>query len=365
MSGPGHTRVLVVDDSPLMRKQICRLLATDDAFDVVTARDGADALDKIRAHDPHVVTLDINMPVMDGLTCLCHIMEQAPRPVIMLSSLTEKGALASFEALAIGAVDYVAKPSGTVSHDIDRVRVELLRKIHAATGARVGVGRKKDRARRASEPAERVTHRRVKTGGVALVAVSTGGPQTVESILQDIPSNLPASIVIAQHMPRAFTRTFAERLHRATGLPVHEVDRVMPLEVGHVYVARGDGDLTFEARIGRVTLVPQVASSEVVWHPSAERLVRSALDVFEPSRLLGVMLTGMGDDGARAMTDLREGGGYTIAESSSSAVVYGMPRALVDMGGASTVLDRDRIADEMVRWSIAVDAGRALEEHVA
>ncbi len=348
--------VLVVDDSALMRRYLRQILEAEGDIRVVTARDGEDALRQIEAHDPDVVTLDINMPVMDGLTCLAHIMTEFPRPVVMVSSLTEKGAVATFEALELGAVDYIPKPGGTVSLNIKEIGPELVAKVRAAVRAKVRRGRKpalrvpESSGRRGAVARGAGRARGGRVPGLVLIGVSTGGPRTLEEILPRLPGNFPWPVVVAQHMPASFTRVFARRLDGLCALRVMEVDRAVPLEPGGVYVGRGDADVVVGKRLGRSVALSVPEDPQYLWHPSVDRLVWSALEHFPAAHLIGVELTGMGYDGAEAMAELHRRGGRTVAESEETAVVYGMPRELIERGGADAVLPADRIAEQLVAW---------------
>ncbi len=359
-------KVLVVDDSALMRKVLREILTAEPGFEVETARDGEDALERIRELDPDVVTLDINMPRMDGLTCLAHIMAESPRPVVMVSSLTEQGALATFEALELGAVDYVAKPGGTVSLNLHEVADEIRAKVRAAAGARArraapaaGPSPRPGRAARAAAPRPPGRHaapRRAGEAGLVLVGVSTGGPGTLEVILTALPEDFPWPVLVAQHMPARFTRVFAERLDRRCALAVREVTRALPLEPGQIAIAQGDADVLVQRRLGRTAAVTTEPDASLLWHPSVERMVRSALEACPAERLVGVQLTGMGYDGAEAMAELHRRGGRTIAESEESAVVFGMPRELIERGGADLILPRERIAAQLCHWVMGTGA---------
>ena len=343
-------RVLAVDDSALMRKWLTECFAAVPGVECRTARDGADALAKIAEFDPDVVTLDINMPAMDGLTCLARVMTDMPRPVVMVSSLTEKGALVTLEALNLGAVDYIAKPDGTVSHDLRTIFPDLVAKVRAAAGARTRRPRLREpaiphRSPQAVVPGKAIAAP-VRAGKVDLVLVgaSTGGPSALEDVLFPLDSAFPAPILIAQHMPARFTAVFARRLSEQGALPVTEVSGPTPLLPGRAYLARGDADVIVTRRAGRLSANSVPADASRTWNPSVNRMVESAMAVVPPERLVGVLLTGMGDDGARALADLHRAGGSTIAESEASATIYGMPRELVALGGAGRVLDADRIA---------------------
>ncbi|GEO81341.1 chemotaxis-specific protein-glutamate methyltransferase CheB [Pararhodospirillum oryzae] len=354
------TRVLIVDDSALMRRHLKAVLEAAGTFEVVAARNGREALALAEEINPDVITLDVNMPEMDGLTCLANLMATHPRPVVMVSSLTEKGAEVTFEALALGAVDFIHKPEGTISINVGRIEEEIVAKVAAAAQARV---------RRATGLAGRVRAQRAvgaarvtpaappslptlaaHAQGVVLVGVSTGGPGTLEDILPGLGRGFPWPVVVAQHMPGSFTSVFARRLDGLCPLNVVEAAGLMPLEAGSVYIAKGDADVVISARAGRLVVQPVPASASHLWHPSVTRLVESALHVVAPENLIGVLLTGMGNDGAAAMTELRRRGGRTVAQDEASCVIYGMPGDLVQRGGASVILPAGRIAAQLTDW---------------
>lgn len=356
-------KVLIVDDSALMRRALSEILGEIAGVEIRTARNGAEALEQVKRWEPSVVTLDVNMPVMDGLTCLSHIMAEAPCPVVMVSSITSENSGPALEALSMGAVEVVEKPDGSVSRRIKEIGNDIRRVVKGAARARARARRTevesrprhetrpKLRARpqpktRAAEPAAR---RAARSGASAryqtiLLGVSTGGPSALEQILPRLPSDLEAPIVIAQHMPPAFTGSFAARLNAASELTVCEVSKVTPLEPGHAYVINGGYDGVLEKRLGRVVLKPVPIDANYYWHPSVERLVLSALEVLDAERTMGVLLTGMGNDGAKAMAELHNQGGYTIAEAESSCVVYGMPRELIELKGADEIVDISSVA---------------------
>ncbi|CAH2601428.1 Protein-glutamate methylesterase/protein-glutamine glutaminase 3 [Rhodovastum atsumiense] len=346
-------RVLVVDDSALMRRQLRQML--ESAGDVVVqhARNGHEALEQIRVFNPQVVTLDVNMPEMDGLTCLRRLMREAPRPVVMVSSLTADGAEVTVRALALGAVDVVLKPDGTVSSGIDRVRTELLAKVRTAARARLRPMRLEE-SLRAERTAVSARHRAAlqsprDLAGVVLIGVSTGGPRALEDILPDLPEGFPYAVVIAQHMPASFTGSLARRMDGLCVLPVQEVAAPTPLRGGAIFIGRGESDVVIERRLGRI-VANAVPPDQSPWHPSADRMVASAMEHLPPARLIGVLLTGMGNDGAEAMTALHRRGGRTIAESEQTAAVFGMPAELIRRGGATEVLACDRIAAHLAQW---------------
>lgn len=349
-------KLLVVDDSALMRRHLLQLFEKERDFEVRAARNGVEALQALDEFDPDVITLDINMPEMDGLTCLSRIMVQRPKPVVMVSSLTEDGAEATFEALGLGAVDYVRKPDGTISLDIVRIQNELIMKVRSAAVAKVrrsrGLSsRLAERSKPRSAPIEKVLAPLPRDKqGIVLVGVSTGGPGTLEEILPQLPTGFPWPVVVAQHMPSSFTGVFARRLGSLCRVPVSEVARQTVLEGGNVYIAKGDADLVFSKTVLGVMALPAPASAQHLWHPSVTRMVESAMNVLPPERLVGVQLTGMGDDGVKAMTTLRGRGGRTIAQDEATSVVFGMPGELIRYGGASVVLPAQRIAAQLVSW---------------
>lgn len=352
-------KLLIVDDSALMRRQLTQLFESEGDFEIRQARNGKEAVDENLAFKPDVITLDINMPEMDGLTALSLIMAARPVPVVMVSSLTEKGALATFEALALGAVDYVAKPSGTISLSIDEIKTELLTKVRAAARARIkpaaGGARglaEKLRAERAEKPKPAFVRRSVSAAeGLVLIGVSTGGPSTLEAILPRLPADFPFPVIVAQHMPASFTAPFANRMNAICALEVVEVMRPMEVAAGTIYIGRGGGDVALTVRAGKLMVIAKPEAREFLWHPSVEVLGRSALQHCEANNLIAVMLTGMGYDGADAFAAIKKAGGRTIAESEDSAVVFGMPKELIARNGATLVLPAEKIATQLTAWA--------------
>ena len=353
-------KLLIADDSALMRKCLGDIFKAEGDFEVSFARNGAEALSMARSIAPDVITLDVNMPEMDGITCLSRIMVECPKPVVMVSSITSEGAEVTLQALSLGAVDFIPKPDGTVSLHIDKIKVALVAKVRAAAKARISKSRGLlERVRHRAQSVEDVTRcaRSARNGaagpvgGVVLIGVSTGGPGAIETVLPRLPPNFPWPILIAQHMPESFTGVFARRINSLSELEVVEVTQPMPLRGGVAYIGRGDADFLVGVRAGVLTAIPVPASSLHLWHPSVERLVASALEHITPEHLLGVMLTGMVDDGAAAMAELKSRGGRTIAESEDTAVVWGMPGELVKRGGATLVLPIERVADQLRRWT--------------
>jgi two-component system chemotaxis response regulator CheB len=348
------TSVLVVDDSALMRRALKTILVEGGDFEVHTARNGVDALEQLGRLQPDVITLDINMPEMDGLTCLAEIMRKQPTPVVMVSSLTDHNALVTLEAMELGAVDYVPKPGGTVSLNIDEVAGDLVRKVKGAASARVrrvaGLRARMQAANGAGTPSEPRPPSRAGEVDLVLIGSSTGGPALLADLLPGLPATFGAPVVIAQHIPASFTPTLARRLDEASQLKVREVDRIMTLQRGTIYLSRGSADVVVARRTGGLIAKPVPSSEEYRWHPSVDRLVASARRHIDPKRLVCALVTGMGDDGAAEMTAVHDGGGRTIAESEETAVVWGMPGELARRGGAPEVLPAYEIAGRLAEW---------------
>jgi len=352
------TKVLVVDDSALMRRVVGAILR-EAGFEVATAKDGVEALDQVHAFAPDVVTLDVQMPRMDGLECLDRIMVERPCPVVMLSSLTTDGAETTLAALELGAVDFMAKPDGTVSLAVDEFGPVLIDTVTAAAKSRVRRSHRlleRVRGRRSTErPAQSPARRAWRPAGAAeaaglvLMGASTGGPPALDTVLTALPEDFPWPVLVAQHMPASFTGSLAARLNDLCALPVMEVTRPTPIEGGGVYVARGDADMIVSRRTQGLIALPAPSSGKHRWHPSVDRLVTSAMGHVRAERLVGVLMTGMGNDGASAMTALRAAGGRTIAEAEESAVVWGMPGELVRAGGADHVEPVDAIGARLLQ----------------
>lgn len=353
-------KVLVVDDSALVRKLLGKVFTDEPGFEVAFARDGLEALERMAEYHPDVVTLDIHMPQLDGLATLDRIMLERPCPVVMVSALTEEGAEVTLEALKLGAVDFVAKPGGAVSLKMDEFSPELIAKVKSAASARLpATHRLAERvrrrigsgsARRLRAPAPATPQPRLAAArghGLVLIGTSTGGPPALEAVLTSLPAQFPWPIVVAQHMPGTFTGPLARRLNKLCGIEVVEVAAPTVLEAGKAYIGRGDADVVIALRAGELVALSVAPEPGYPWHPSTDRLVRTAMDALPAEQLLGVLMTGMGDDGAQAMARLRAAGGRTIAEAEETAVVWGMPGELVKAGGADVVLPLNQIAGRL------------------
>lgn len=379
-------KLLIVDDSALMRRHLKEVFKTERDMEIEFARNGKEAVALNSEFEPDVITLDINMPDMDGLTALSLMMEIRPVPVIMFSSITEANALATLEALAMGAVDYVTKPGGTISLSIEQTREELLSKVRAVLGARTRI-----RTQRAAATSERRTRPRsaapttknqissapsLKSAdtsassnaadthttdydGLVVVGVSTGGPAAIEFLLTHLPAHFPYPILIAQHMPESFTGPFTRRVNQLSALRVVEADRPMRIERQHVYIGRGGTDMVCIERDGALYVRPRPESSQHHWHPSVELLANSVNDVCDASHVIAVMLTGMGNDGAAAFAKLHANGAKVIAESEQTAIVYGMPREVVERNAATAVLPLEEIPNQLKHWALAPTQARS------
>lgn len=353
-------KLLVVDDSPLMRRLLSEVFLAEGDFAVSFARDGLEALSALRREAPDVITLDLQMPHMDGLTCLDRIMVERPTPVVVASSLTASGSEAALQALALGAVDVVAKPSGAVSLKMETFGPLLVDKVRAAARARLPAARRlRDRLKaRSRPPAASVGAKPARTAkrpgsasgmGVVLIGCSTGGPPALDAVLTRLPAAFPWPVVIAQHMPAGFTGPLARRLDGLAELSVCEVTTPQVLRPGFVYVGHGDADMLISLRKAGPTVMSAPAHPDYRWHPSVSRLVDSAMEHLRAEQLVGVLMTGMGADGADAMTRLRGAGGRTIAQSEETSVVWGMPGELVRRGGADQVEDLEEIGPALTR----------------
>jgi len=364
-------KLLVVDDSALMRRLLLRVFTAEGDFEVEVARDGRDALDRLASFAPDVITLDVEMPHMGGLACLDAIMLVRPCPVVMVSSLTTAGAEVTLEALALGAVDFVPKPDGAISLSIDDMAPVLVRTVREAARVRVRRSlRLTERVRLrahggaavpaapglrapdgATQPKPEPAAPLAMADCIVVVGCSTGGPPALDALLAPLPESFPWPILVAQHMPATFTGPLARRLDRLCALTVIEVIAPMPIAPGHVYIGRGDADIIVSKRPAGPVVMAAPALAEHRWHPSVDRLVTTTMQHVPAARLIGVLMTGMGNDGAAAMTLLHAAGGRTIAEAEETAVVWGMPGELVRAGGADAVLPLDRIARRLLDWA--------------
>ena len=339
-------QVLIVDDSALVRKQLTEMIETL-GYDIETAKNGQEAVDKALAKQYDIITMDINMPVMDGIEAVKQIMAKKPTAILMISSLTTENATITMDALELGAVDYIAKP-GTMNVGKKENREDILAKVK--TLSRIPLRRLKLRAQKAPtrERKRSVPARESKASvgssldltKIVLIGSSTGGPGLIEQICASLPANYKYPVCIVQHMPEQFTKAFAQRLANASLLPVHESEQNLELLPGNIYLARGGVHMNFSKKVsGKIVIRENKEKGDSFFQPSVNEMMHSALNVFDGKDLVGVILTGIGDDGADAIVKMKQAGGFTIGESEESATVYGMPREAYERGGIMEQLD--------------------------
>jgi len=341
---------LVADDSALMRQTLKRIITASDDFDLVgLARDGEDAVAKARELRPDVVSMDINMPKLDGVTALQLILEEKICPVVMVSSLTQKGTTTTFECLELGAFDFVAKPDGTVSSNMGAVADELMSKLKAAAVRGVISKDRRSREVRAPyKPSLPATFPNSNRTMAIAIGISTGGPATLQDVLPHIPGDVPASVFLVQHMPPAFIASFAKRLDDNCPLKVVEASSGMVVEPGVCYVGAGGMHLCPHRRLTGDVVIRTPTTPVTLFMPSVSVMMESVLKVYGADTV-GVLMTGIGDDGADQMVAIKQAGGHTIAESEQTAVVFGMPREAIERGGACVVAPSHQVAGEILR----------------
>jgi two-component system chemotaxis response regulator CheB len=341
-------RVVIVDDSAFMRTAIERMLRSSSSIEIVgTASNGVEAIELTRRLRPNVITMDIEMPVMDGLQALKEIMRMYPTPVIVVSSLSSKGAKITLDALDLGAVDYIPKPGSTLSANVLDLQTELVSKVLSAVNSRpshlkLDLGAYKAPAK----PVERASVREY-VSKIVVIGASTGGPPAIQKILTGINPYIEAPIVIAQHMPQTFTSAFATRMNSLCAIRVKEAVRGEILQNSVVYVCPGGHTTTVKSTTaGTYAFEVIKENEEVILSPSIDALFSSVAPLFK-SRTSGVVLTGMGSDGVLGMQKIQLHGGVTIAQDRMTSVVYGMPKAVADAGAADVVVAIDDIAYEI------------------
>lgn len=386
-------RVLIADDSAFMRKVLSDMFNRQSDFEVAgTAINGRDTIDKVKKLNPDLLTLDVTMPVMDGLNALAIIMEECPLPVVMVSSTTQAGTDATVRALALGAVDFISKAGGPISK-IDAIEAELLAKCRAAAKARVSKFRvtgadarpliykptmaepptmKKIEVRRKTglvlgqkpvitkippkisppppvEPAISATFNssNVPNKKLVLIGTSTGGPQALQTVITRLPGNLPCGVVVVQHMPAGFTKSLADRLNAISEIAVKEAVNEEIIKPGQVYIAPGDYHLRIAPAMGISRKIVLSKDAPVGNHRPAVNVMYDSAAEFGKD-IVAVIMTGMGSDGCIGMRKIKAQGGYSIAQDEQSCVVYGMPKAVVDAGLANEVCPLTKIAEAIV-----------------
>lgn len=335
-------RVLIVDDSALIRQLLTTLLSADPEIEVVgTADDPFVAREKIKALNPDVITLDVEMPHMDGITFLRKIMALRPMPVIMISTLTQAGADITLEALEIGAVDFIAKPSNDAAHALPALAGELQAKVKAAARTKIAT-----RAAMAPAPVRKAARSVRPNGKIIAIGASTGGVEALKVVLMNMPSDCPP-IVITQHMPPRFTAAFAQRLNRECPMTVSEAVDGDVLEQGHVYIAPGSHHLQLVKAATGYRCALDDGPAVTGHRPSVDVLFRSVARTVGRSAV-GVILTGMGKDGADGLLELRKAGGLTIGQDEASSLIYGMPHVAFERGGVMRQCSLNHVADAIL-----------------
>jgi two-component system, chemotaxis family, protein-glutamate methylesterase/glutaminase len=363
----GKIRVLIVDDSALVRQTLTKIMETDKDIEVVgSAPDPMVAREKIKRLNPDVLTLDVEMPKMDGVTFLRNLMRLRPMPVVMVSSLTEKGAEITLEALEIGAVDFVSKPKIDLAHSLQDYAAEVTSKVKAAAHAKLRVSNAPSRRNvtiSQSEPAHKMDitekhsadivlakrsapGRFMTTDRIIAIGASTGGTEALKVVLETMPADCPG-IVIAQHIPPVFSTSFAQRMDRVCAMTVFEAADGQQILPGHVYIAPGDAHLLLVRDGARYRCKLSSAPPVNRHRPSVDVLFRSVAQN-AGRNAVGAILTGMGDDGAKGLKEMRDAGAPTIAQDEKTSVVWGMPGEAVAQDAVDSVLPLDRISSRIL-----------------
>jgi len=341
-------KILIVDDSAFMRKLLSDLFSAEPDFVVIdTARNGQDAVDKVKRLKPDLITMDVEMPIMDGITALEMIMKDTPTPVVMISSLTRDDAEATLCALELGAVDFVTKSAGIIS-SIAGIGSEIVTKARVAVGAKVP----KFFGKTIKTPVmmNPLFQRTIVASDEQIVAIgtSTGGPRALQEIITKLPGNLPCGVVIVQHMPPGFTKSLSERLNSLSSVTVKEAEHNDVVRAGLVLIAPGDYHMTIECE-GNKKVIKLNQNPPIGGHrPAVDPMMESVAKAYG-QRTVGVILTGMGHDGAKGIQAIKLKQGYTIAEDKSTAVVFGMSKSAIELGVVDTVAPLSTIAAEIVK----------------
>ncbi len=346
-------KVLVVDDSAFMRRIISDMLKSDASIEVIdTARNGQEGFLKAIAQSPDIITLDIEMPVMDGLTALSEIMKAKPESkVIMLSSHTFEGAEATIKALELGAMDFVPKPSASIlNFNADEIKDGLIKKIHQLANSSyhfMPVPKGAERERRKSETKPEDSPGKLKY--IIAIGTSTGGPRALQDVIPLLPPDIPAAVLVVQHMPPGFTKSLAARLHSLSHIHVKEAEDGDVLKPGWAYIAPGDYHMLLKKSGFEDYRIAINQSPPVTGHrPSVNVMMSSAAECGHKN-IIAVMMTGMGSDGSDGILKIRQMGGRTIAQDESTCVVYGMPKSAVNIGAVENIVPLQNIAKEITK----------------
>ena len=341
-------KVLIVDDSAFMRKILSDMIDSEDSLSVIgTATDGKDALDKIAKLNPDVITLDVEMPVMDGINCLKEIMQRFPKPVIMLSSGTEHGAELTIRALDEGAVDFIAKPKNIFEIKNEKKRNEIIEKIIIAKNIKFNTFKCKPRD---SDDNHAVKSSKVLKYIIA-IGTSTGGPKALQSVIPFLPGDIPAAVLIVQHMPSGFTNSLAERLDSKSELVVKEASHKERILAGHVYIAPGDSHMLIETASNGDIMINLDKSPPVSGHRPSVDVMMKSLSATGLKNIIGVIMTGMGADGSDGIKKLKDvNKSYIIAQDEETSVVFGMPKMAIQTGAVDKVVSLDKISEEIIQY---------------
>jgi len=356
-------KLLVVDDSAFMRKLISDFFIDNKLIEVIgIARNGKDAIEKIKTLQPDVITLDVEMPVMNGLEALQRIMEETPVPVVMLSSTTKSGAESTIQAMEYGAVDFIAKPSGTISLDLHKIKVELVEKVEHA--ARVSINKiqksslmplknripKNIEVKKKTETNKEINWDKSKKK-IVLIGTSTGGPRALQEVITKLPSNIKAPVLIVQHMPAGFTKSLAQRLNQLSAIEVKEAQDGDLLQDGHAYIAPGGFHMRIQKRMSAYYIVLDDKEPPRAGHRPAVDVLFEDNSQFNDFDKIAVIMTGMGSDGSLGLTQLKKRGNVVaIAESANTCIVYGMPKAAVETNLVNEVVDLDQVAKTIIQY---------------
>ena len=348
MSKINKIKVLIVDDSAFMRTAIERMLVTDSSIEIIgSARNGREAVGKVARLKPDVVTMDIEMPVMDGLHALKEIMRLCPTPVLMVSSLTQQGAKVTLDALELGAIDYIPKPGSALTVGVLKLQKELLSKIHAVANCKPKQIKLEYRPMANNGNMSKATSNKP-INKAFFIGASTGGPPAVQKIVSQLSHDFPAPVIIAQHMPKTFTSAFATRLNRVCAIRVKEACDGEIIQNSLVYICPGDNQTRVIKNSDGSFKFSVISNNDEkdLFAPCINTLFFSAATELG-LRSVAILLTGMGEDGVRGMKNIKMVGGLTITQDRATSVVYGMPKAALEQNAATRILSLDEIAPEM------------------
>lgn len=342
-------KVLIVDDSALIRKILTDILISDSEISVVgTARNGQEALDKIEALKPDIVTLDIEMPLMDGLTTLKHIVSKYKLPVIMISSLTSEGAELTLKALDEGAVDFLPKPTNIFSLSQFDIKREIIEKIKAGARANSYAKETVEKSKITKVLQNKLNIKYERFDNIVAIGTSTGGPRALQALIPELPSDINASIVIVQHMPPKFTKSLADRLNSISNIKIKEAEDGDILSRGWGYIAPGDYHMTVVRESSNLVIRLNKEPQVMGLRPTVDKLMESVAKI-DGYLKTGIILTGMGSDGTNGVVKMKESGSLTIAQDESTSIVYGMPKSAIATNCIDIILPLNKIANEIIK----------------